>query len=154
MVRDSSCIRQEAQKPLRKIESFDLSKYELQKNWQQSRETNGRTGKNIRRSMTNRSLIPWNAEFPQIGKIKMEVVICSKMASASSIIQVIKPHPPLIRFPDRRDDPTPNASELLRWAGLLSHPSSVSQHAKGSKSLDWLMDQSPSDTAEVIKTLP
>lgn len=62
--------------------------------------------------MTNKSLIPWNAESPQIGKIKMEVMMCSKMASASSVSQVIKPHPPLIRFPDGRDDPTANAQKF------------------------------------------
>ncbi|KAF6125849.1 mitochondrial ribosomal protein S36 [Phyllostomus discolor] len=62
----------------------------------------------------------------------------SKMASASRVVQVVKPHTPLIRFPNRRDHPKPN----------------VSQHFKGSKSPDWLMHQGPPDTAEIIKTLP
>ncbi|XP_057555072.1 alpha-ketoglutarate dehydrogenase component 4 isoform X1 [Hippopotamus amphibius kiboko] len=69
-------------------------------------------------------------------------------------LQVVKPHTPLIRFPDRRDNPKPNVSEVLRSAGLPSHSSSISQHSKGSKSPDWLMHQGPPDTAEIIKTLP
>lgn len=69
-------------------------------------------------------------------------------------LQVVKPHTPLIRFPDRRDNPKPNVSEVLRSAGLPSHTSSISQHSKGSKSPDWLMHQGPPDTAEMIKTLP
>ncbi|XP_008689559.1 28S ribosomal protein S36, mitochondrial [Ursus americanus] len=77
----------------------------------------------------------------------------SKMASASRVVQVVKPHTPLIRFPDRRDNPKPNVSEVLRSAGLPSH-SSVSQHSKGSKSPDLLMHQGPPDTADIIKTLP
>ncbi|XP_026956744.1 alpha-ketoglutarate dehydrogenase component 4 [Sagmatias obliquidens] len=78
----------------------------------------------------------------------------SKMASASRVVQVVKPHTPLIRFPDRRDNPKPNVSEVLRSAGLPSHSSSISQHSKGSKSPDWLMHPGPPDTAELIKTLP
>ncbi|KAM6225048.1 alpha-ketoglutarate dehydrogenase component 4 [Rhynchocyon petersi] len=77
----------------------------------------------------------------------------SKMASASRVVQVVKPHTPLIRFPDRTDNPKPNVSESLRSAGIPSHPSAVSQHSKGSKS-DLLMHPGPPDTAEIIKTLP
>ncbi|XP_027978094.1 28S ribosomal protein S36, mitochondrial-like [Eumetopias jubatus] len=79
----------------------------------------------------------------------------SKMASASRVVQVVKPHTPLIRFPDRNDNPKPNVSEVLRSqiTGLLSHSSSISQGSKGSKSPDLLMHQGPSDTAEIIKTL-
>ena len=82
------------------------------------------------------------------------VMMGSKMASASRVVQVVKPQTPLIRFPDRRDSPKPNVSEVLRSAGLPSHTSSISQHSKGSKSPDWLMHQGPPDTAEKIKTLP
>ncbi|KAL1791583.1 28S ribosomal protein S36, mitochondrial [Sigmodon hispidus] len=69
----------------------------------------------------------------------------SKMASASRVVQVVKPHAPLIRFPDRRDNPKLSASEVLRSAGIPSHSSIISQHSKGSIS---------PDTAEIIKTLP
>lgn len=82
------------------------------------------------------------------------VMMGSKMASASRVVQVVKPHTPLIRFPDRRDNPKPNVSEALRSAGLPSHTSTIAQHAKGSKSPDLLMYQGPPDTAEIIKSLP
>ncbi|XP_014438455.1 28S ribosomal protein S36, mitochondrial-like [Tupaia chinensis] len=81
-------------------------------------------------------------------------MIGRKMASASRVMQVVKPHTPLIRFPDRRDDPKPSVSEALRSAGLPFHSSAVSQHSKGSKSPDLLMFQGPPDMAEIIKTLP
>ena len=91
---------------------------------------------------------------PQFKSINSGVMMGSKMVSASRVIQVVKPHTPLIRFPDRRDNPKPNVSEVLRSAGLPSHTSSISQHSKGSKSPDWLMHRGPPDTAEIIKTLP
>ncbi|CAH6787595.1 Mrps36 [Phodopus roborovskii] len=78
----------------------------------------------------------------------------SKMASASRVVQVVKPHAPLIRFPDRRDNPKLSASEALRSAGLPSHSSITSQHSKGSISPDLLMHPGPPDTAEILKTLP
>ena len=78
----------------------------------------------------------------------------NKMVSARRVVQVVKPHAPLIRFPDKRDDPKPNVSEVLRLTGLPSHTSSISQHSKESKSSEWLMNQGPPDTAEIIKTLP
>ena len=68
------------------------------------------------------------------------VMISSQMVSASGVVQVVKPHPPLTRFPDRRDDPKPSVSEVLRSAALPSY-SSILQHAKRSKSPDWLMLQ-------------
>ncbi|KAM4875495.1 alpha-ketoglutarate dehydrogenase component 4 isoform 1-T1 [Thomomys bottae] len=77
----------------------------------------------------------------------------SKMASASRVVQAVKPHTPLIRFPNRRDNPKLSASEALRSAGLPPHSSLVSQHAKGSKSPD-VMHQGPPDTAAILKTLP
>ncbi|XP_036170300.1 28S ribosomal protein S36, mitochondrial-like [Myotis myotis] len=78
----------------------------------------------------------------------------SKMVSASRVVQVVKPHTPLIRFPNRRDNPKPNVSEVFRSAGLPSHSSLISQHSKGSKSSYWLIHQGPADTSEIIKILP
>ncbi|GAB1298513.1 Alpha-ketoglutarate dehydrogenase component 4 [Apodemus speciosus] len=60
----------------------------------------------------------------------------SKMASATRVVQVVKPHTPLIKFPNRRDKPK------------------LSAHSKGSTSPDLLMHQGPPDTAEIIKSLP
>ncbi|XP_037658507.1 28S ribosomal protein S36, mitochondrial-like [Choloepus didactylus] len=81
-------------------------------------------------------------------------MVGSQMVSAGRAVQVVKPHTPLIRFPDRRDNPKLNVSEALRSAGIPSHSSAISQHSMGSKSLDLLMHQGPPDTAEIIKPLP
>ncbi|XP_021035598.1 28S ribosomal protein S36, mitochondrial isoform X1 [Mus caroli] len=78
----------------------------------------------------------------------------SKMASATRVVQVVKPHAPLIKFPNRRDKPKLSASEALGSAVLPSHSSVISQHSKGSTSPGLLMHQGPPDTAEIIKSLP
>uniref|UniRef100_A0A8C2V811 Mitochondrial ribosomal protein S36 n=1 Tax=Chinchilla lanigera TaxID=34839 RepID=A0A8C2V811_CHILA len=67
-------------------------------------------------------------------------MVGSKMASASQVVQGVKPHTPLIRFPDRRDNPKPSVS------GIPSHSSVISQHSKGSKSPELLMHPGPPDT--------
>ncbi|XP_045700984.1 28S ribosomal protein S36, mitochondrial-like [Phyllostomus hastatus] len=77
----------------------------------------------------------------------------SKMVSASMVFEVVKPHTPLISFPNRRDHSKPNVSEVLRFAALPSNASSISQHFKGNKLPDWLIHQNPPDTAEIIITL-
>ncbi|XP_006883093.1 PREDICTED: 28S ribosomal protein S36, mitochondrial-like [Elephantulus edwardii] len=74
--------------------------------------------------------------------------------ASSRVVQVVKPHTPLIKFPDRTDNPKLNVSEALRSAGIPSHSSAMSQHSKGSKSPDLLMRQGPPDTTEILKTLP
>jgi small subunit ribosomal protein S36 len=78
----------------------------------------------------------------------------SKMAPTTRVVQVVKPHAPLIKFPNRRDKPKLSASEALGSAALPSHSSVISQHSKGSTSLDLLMRQGPPDTTEMIKSLP
>ncbi|XP_053079380.1 alpha-ketoglutarate dehydrogenase component 4-like [Acinonyx jubatus] len=82
----------------------------------------------------------------------------TKMASASKVIQVVKPHIPL-RFPDRRhpprrDNSKVSVSEALCSVGQPSQSSSISQHSKGGKSPDLLMHLDPPDTAQIIKALP
>lgn len=77
----------------------------------------------------------------------------SKMVS-TRVIQVVKPHMPLMRLPDRRDSPKPSVAEALRWAGTPSHTAVISWHSKGSKSPELLMYHSPPDTTGIIKTLP
>nr|XP_020854142.1 28S ribosomal protein S36, mitochondrial isoform X2 [Phascolarctos cinereus] len=62
----------------------------------------------------------------------------SKMAAATRVVQVVKPHTPLIRFPDRKGYPKLN----------------VSQHSVGGKSSGLPMNHGPPDTAEIVKTLP
>ena len=78
----------------------------------------------------------------------------SKMASATRVMQVVNPHAPLIKFPNRRDKPKLSASETLGSAALPSHSSVISQHSKGSTSPDLLMHQGPPDTAKITKSLP
>ncbi|ERE82168.1 28S ribosomal protein S36 [Cricetulus griseus] len=77
-----------------------------------------------------------------------------KVQAVVSCPEVVKPHAPLIRFPDRRDNPKLSASETLRSSGLPSHSSIISQHSKGSISPDLLVHPGPPDTAEILKTLP
>ncbi|KAM7133180.1 alpha-ketoglutarate dehydrogenase component 4-like [Molossus nigricans] len=81
-------------------------------------------------------------------------MMSSMMASASRIMQVVRPHILLTRFPDRRDNPKTNMLEVLSSAGLPSHSFSTSQQCKGSKLPDWLMYQGPPNTAEIINILP
>ncbi|XP_066458925.1 alpha-ketoglutarate dehydrogenase component 4 [Eleutherodactylus coqui] len=38
----------------------------------------------------------------------------SKMAAASRVVQVVKPHVPTIRFPDRKNSPKPDVQEALK----------------------------------------
>ncbi|KAM6173824.1 alpha-ketoglutarate dehydrogenase component 4-like isoform 1-T1 [Erethizon dorsatum] len=80
--------------------------------------------------------------------------VTAALSRARASASVVKPHTPLIRFPDRRDNPKPSVSEALRSAGIASHSSVISQHSKGSKSPELLMHPGPPDTAEKIKTLP
>uniref|UniRef100_A0A8C2URR6 Mitochondrial ribosomal protein S36 n=1 Tax=Chinchilla lanigera TaxID=34839 RepID=A0A8C2URR6_CHILA len=75
----------------------------------------------------------------------------SKMASVSQVVQAVTPHTPLIRFPDRRDNPKPSVSEALRSAGIASHSPVFSEHSNGSKSPELLLNPDPPDTEEIIK---
>ncbi|XP_043856360.1 28S ribosomal protein S36, mitochondrial isoform X2 [Dromiciops gliroides] len=77
----------------------------------------------------------------------------SKMAAATRVVQVVKPHTPLIRFPDRKGYPKLNVPESLTSSMLPSHTSAISQHSVGGKS-SLSMNRGPPDTAEIIKTLP
>ncbi|XP_036603640.1 28S ribosomal protein S36, mitochondrial-like [Trichosurus vulpecula] len=78
----------------------------------------------------------------------------SKRALASQVVQVVKPHTPLIRFPDRKGYPKLNVPGSLKSSVLLSHSSVISQHAAGDKSSGLPMYHGLPDTAEIVKTLP
>ncbi|XP_047656107.1 28S ribosomal protein S36, mitochondrial isoform X2 [Tachysurus fulvidraco] len=41
-------------------------------------------------------------------------VSTGKMAAASRVVQVVRPHAPLIKFPNRHDLPKPNVHEALK----------------------------------------
>uniref|UniRef100_A0A8I6A554 28S ribosomal protein S36, mitochondrial n=1 Tax=Rattus norvegicus TaxID=10116 RepID=A0A8I6A554_RAT len=78
----------------------------------------------------------------------------SKMASATRVVQVVKPHAPLIKFPNRRDKPKLSASDALSFEICSKSPTPISQHSKGNLSPNLLVHQGPPDTAELIKSLP
>ncbi|XP_059358837.1 28S ribosomal protein S36, mitochondrial [Carassius carassius] len=40
--------------------------------------------------------------------------VSGKMAAASRVVQVVRPHAPLIKFPDRKGIPRPNVQEALK----------------------------------------
>lgn len=45
--------------------------------------------------------------------------VSSKMAAPTArVIQAVRPHAPLIKFPNRQDIPRPNAQEALKLMGL------------------------------------
>ncbi|XP_043821166.1 28S ribosomal protein S36, mitochondrial-like [Dromiciops gliroides] len=77
----------------------------------------------------------------------------SKMAVATPVMQVVKPHTPLIRLPNRKGYPKLNVPESLTSFMLSSHTSIVPQHSVSGK-LSLSMNRGLPDTAEIIKTLP
>ncbi|KAJ8262831.1 hypothetical protein COCON_G00152880 [Conger conger] len=40
--------------------------------------------------------------------------VSGKMAAAGRVVQVVRPHAPLIKFPNRKDIPRPNVQEILK----------------------------------------
>lgn len=49
--------------------------------------------------------------------------VSSKMASAGRVVQAVRPHAPLIKFPNRQGVPRPNVQEALKTL-LVSLPQS------------------------------
>ncbi|XP_015704117.1 28S ribosomal protein S36, mitochondrial [Coturnix japonica] len=47
----------------------------------------------------------------------------SKMAAATRVVQVVKPHTPLIKFPDRKSGPRPKIQESLQASVPSPHAS-------------------------------
>ncbi|XP_072462549.1 alpha-ketoglutarate dehydrogenase component 4 [Notamacropus eugenii] len=78
----------------------------------------------------------------------------SKMAAATRVVQVVKPHTPLIRFPDRKGYPKLNVPGSLNSSALPSHSSAISQHSGGHSSSALPLHHGPPDTAEIVKMLP
>ncbi|KAK5870952.1 hypothetical protein PBY51_003856 [Eleginops maclovinus] len=49
--------------------------------------------------------------------------VSSKMAApAARVIQAIRPHAPLIKFPNRQDFPRPNVEEVLKMLSVNTSP--------------------------------
>ncbi|XP_068280407.1 alpha-ketoglutarate dehydrogenase component 4-like [Nyctibius grandis] len=83
----------------------------------------------------------------------------SKMAAATRVIQVVKPHTPLIKFPDRKSSPRPKIQESLQ-ASVPSLDASKAQESGGGRSLVFqnispvIRVQDIPDTSELARTLP
>ncbi|XP_033029042.1 28S ribosomal protein S36, mitochondrial-like [Lacerta agilis] len=84
----------------------------------------------------------------------------SKMAAASRVVQVVKPHTPLIKFPDRRSTVLPNLQYrcLYSQRGPLPHVSASQLSAGGGPSSTNISFssriQGTPDTSELVKMLP
>ncbi|XP_054843610.1 alpha-ketoglutarate dehydrogenase component 4 isoform X2 [Eublepharis macularius] len=83
----------------------------------------------------------------------------SKMAAASRVVQAVKPHTPLIKFPDRTTVPKPKMQESLESRVPPLHPSTSQQFARGGlptyqNIASISRAQGTPDTAELLRTLP
>ncbi|XP_069736849.1 alpha-ketoglutarate dehydrogenase component 4 [Phaenicophaeus curvirostris] len=83
----------------------------------------------------------------------------SKMAAATRVVQVVKPHTPLIKFPDRKGSPRPKIQESLQ-ASVPSLHASNAQESVGARSPAF-QNTSPGsrvqgtpDTSELARILP
>ncbi|XP_064032858.1 alpha-ketoglutarate dehydrogenase component 4 isoform X1 [Pogoniulus pusillus] len=83
----------------------------------------------------------------------------SKMAAAARVVQVVKPHTPLIKFPDRKSSPKPKIQESLQ-ASVPSLHASNAQESIGGRSPAF-QNISPlsrvqgiPDTSELARILP
>ncbi|KAM6362746.1 cyclin-dependent kinase 7 isoform 6-T6 [Pluvialis apricaria] len=83
----------------------------------------------------------------------------SKMAAATRVVQVVKPHTPLIKFPDRKSSPRPKIQEPLQ-ASVPSLHASKAQESVGGRSPAFQNTspvstvQGTPDTSELARTLP
>ncbi|XP_057219858.1 alpha-ketoglutarate dehydrogenase component 4 [Malurus melanocephalus] len=87
------------------------------------------------------------------------VTMGSKMAAATRTVQVVKPHTPLIKFPDRKSGPRPKIQESLQ-ASMPSVLASKVQQSVGGISAAF-QNVSPGsrvqgtpDTSELTRSLP
>ncbi|XP_037981466.1 28S ribosomal protein S36, mitochondrial isoform X1 [Motacilla alba alba] len=90
----------------------------------------------------------------------------SKMAAATRAVQVVKPHTPLIKFPDRKSGPRPKSFEI--WVSVqeslqASMPSLLASKPQGSvggispasQNISHVSRvQGTPDTSELTRTLP
>ncbi|KAM4808968.1 alpha-ketoglutarate dehydrogenase component 4 [Rhinophrynus dorsalis] len=85
----------------------------------------------------------------------------SKMAAASRVVQVVRPHVPAIRFPDRKNSPKPDVQEALKSMifpftaqSAAAHPA-ASDNPPGIQSNPSIRRTQPApDTSELMKALP
>ncbi|XP_064258667.1 alpha-ketoglutarate dehydrogenase component 4-like isoform X4 [Passer domesticus] len=83
----------------------------------------------------------------------------SKMAAATRVVQVVKPHTPLIKFPDRKSSPRPKILESLQTSmpslGASKAQESVGGRSPGFQNISPVRRvQGIPDTSESTRTLP
>ncbi|XP_018424734.1 PREDICTED: 28S ribosomal protein S36, mitochondrial [Nanorana parkeri] len=85
----------------------------------------------------------------------------SKMAAASRVVQVVKPHVPAMRFPDRKNSPKPNVQEALKsmifpFTGpSVTAPQATSENPPGiSNPASVRRVLTSTDTNDLLKSLP
>ncbi|KAM3940068.1 alpha-ketoglutarate dehydrogenase component 4 [Leptodactylus fuscus] len=85
----------------------------------------------------------------------------SKMAAASRVVQVVKPHVPTIRFPDRKNSPKPNVQEALKsmiypfTAPPVTAYQATSENPPGAQSPAPVQKAHGSpDTSDLLRSLP
>ncbi|XP_075788464.1 alpha-ketoglutarate dehydrogenase component 4 [Pelodiscus sinensis] len=83
----------------------------------------------------------------------------SKMAAASRVVQVVKPHTPLIKFPDRSNCPKPKKQESLQSRVPPLHASaaqmSIGDRSPALQNISSISRvQGTPDTIELVRTLP
>ncbi|XP_006626966.2 alpha-ketoglutarate dehydrogenase component 4 [Lepisosteus oculatus] len=94
-----------------------------------------------------------------------KVTMGSKMAAASRVVQAVRPHAPLIKFPDRRNIPRPEVQEALKTMvatpspspGTHNSPQSLSSPSRppGTQSTGPPSHKpGPPDTAATIREFP
>ncbi|XP_051644327.1 alpha-ketoglutarate dehydrogenase component 4 [Manacus candei] len=83
----------------------------------------------------------------------------SKMAAATRAVQVVKPHTPLIKFPDRKSGPRPKIQESLQPHVPSLHASKAQESIGGRSPAFQNISpvsrvQGTPDTSELARTLP
>ncbi|MEE6458474.1 hypothetical protein FKM82_000301 [Ascaphus truei] len=85
----------------------------------------------------------------------------SKMAAASRVVQVVKPHMPGMRFPDRKNSPKPDVQEALKsmifpfTAPSVTVQQATSGNPPGTPNISSVRRvQGTPDTSDLLKSLP
>ncbi|KAG7481164.1 hypothetical protein MATL_G00063810 [Megalops atlanticus] len=87
--------------------------------------------------------------------------ISGKMAAAGRVVQVVRPHAPLIKFPNRQSMPRPKVQEALKLAAASAPPaspaalSSVASSASTARPPGLISRlPGPPDSVSIVRDLP
>ncbi|XP_020389359.1 28S ribosomal protein S36, mitochondrial [Rhincodon typus] len=81
----------------------------------------------------------------------------NKMAANSRVVQIVKAHQRLIKFPDRKAAPRPNVQEALesmKYQALSNSTQGMQPTASSSVSVPRSLLSGPRDTVEIVRSLP